>query len=280
MNNLKGFMLLAGMVALFGVVGGMLGGQNGMLLALLIAAAMSGFMYFNSGKMALRAYRAQVVAREQAPEIYEIVDRLRQRAGLPMPQVAIAPHEQPNAFATGRSPEHAVVCVTQGLLQLVNRDEIEGVIAHEIGHIKNRDMLLQTLSATMAGAITNLARFGMYAPSEGRRGSPLVPLAALLAPIAAMVIQFAISRSREFKADATGAEISGKPLALASALGKLQMAAKRIPMAVSPTMAPLAQVNPLSAFRGGIASLFSTHPSTEERIARLEAMARCGTSTR
>jgi heat shock protein HtpX len=279
-NNLKVFMLLAGMVALFGVVGGMLGGQNGMLLALLIAAAMSGFMYFNSGKMALRAYRAQVVTREQAPEIHEIVDRLRQRAGLPMPQVAIAPHEQPNAFATGRSPEHAVVCVTQGLLQLVNRDEIEGVIAHEIGHIKNRDMLLQTLSATMAGAITNLARFGMYAPSEGRRGSPLAPLAALLAPIAAMVIQFAISRSREFKADATGAEISGKPLALASALGKLQMAAKRIPMAVSPTMAPLAQVNPLSAFRGGIASLFSTHPSTEERIARLEAMARGGTSTR
>lgn len=280
MNNLKVFVLLAGMVALFGVVGGMLGGQTGMLLALVIAAVMSGVMYFNSGKMALRAYRAQVVSREQAPEIYEIVDRLRQRAGLPMPEVAIAPHEQPNAFATGRSPEHAVVCVTQGLVQLVSRDEIEGVIAHEIGHIKNRDMLLQTLSATMAGAITNLARFGMYAPSEGRRGSPLAPLAALLAPIAAMVIQFAISRSREFKADATGAEISGKPLALASALGKLQMAAKRIPMAVSPTMAPLAQVNPLAAFRGGIATLFSTHPPTEERIARLEAMARGGASAR
>lgn len=276
MNNLKVFVLLAGMVALFGVVGGMLGGQTGMLLALVIAAVMSGVMYFNSGKMALRAYRAQVVSREQAPEIYEIVDRLRQRADLPMPQVAIAPHEQPNAFATGRNPEHAVVCVTQGLVRLVNRDEIEGVIAHEIGHIKNRDMLLQTLSATLAGAITNLARFGMYAPSEGRRGSPLAPLAALLAPIAAMVIQFAISRSREFKADATGAAISGKPLALASALGKLQMAAKRIPMAVSPTMAPLAQVNPLSAFRGGIASLFSTHPPTEERIARLEAIARGG----
>jgi heat shock protein HtpX len=276
MNNLKVFVLLAGMVALFGVVGGMLGGQTGMLLALVIAAVMSGVMYFNSGKMALRAYRAQIVSREQAPEIYEIVDRLRQRADLPMPQVAIAPHEQPNAFATGRNPEHAVVCVTQGLVQLVSRDEIEGVIAHEIGHIKNRDMLLQTLSATLAGAITNLARFGMYAPSEGRRGSPLAPLAALLAPIAAMVIQFAISRSREFKADATGAEISGKPLALASALGKLQMAATRIPMAVSPTMAPLAQVNPLSAFRGGIASLFSTHPSTEERIARLEAIARGG----
>lgn len=274
MNDLKVFVLLAGMVALFGVVGGMLGGQTGMLLALVIAAVMSGFMYFNSGRMALRAYRAQVVSREQEPEIYGIVDRLRQHAGLPMPQVAVAPHDQPNAFATGRNPEHAVVCVTQGLIRLVNRDEIEGVIAHELGHIKNRDMLLQTLSATMAGAITNLARFGMYAPSESRRAAPLAPLAAMLAPVAAMVIQFAISRSREFKADAVGAAISGKPLALASALGKLQMAAKRIPMAVPPTMAPLAQVNPLSAFRGGIASLFSTHPPTEERIARLEAIAR------
>jgi heat shock protein HtpX len=276
LNNIRVFVLLAGMVALFGAVGGMLGGQGGMLLALVIAAVMSGFMYFNSGKMALRAYRAQVVSRDQAPEIYDIVDRLRQRAGLPMPQVAVAPHEQPNAFATGRSPAHAVVCVTQGLVQLVSREEIEGVIAHELGHIKNRDMLLQTLSATMAGAITNLARFGMYAPSESRHASPFAPLAALLAPVAAMLIQFAISRSREFKADATGAEISGKPLALASALGKLQMAAKRIPMAVSPTMAPLAQVNPLSAFRGGVAALFSTHPPTEERIARLEAIARQG----
>jgi heat shock protein HtpX len=279
MDNVKVFVLLAGMVALFGVVGGMLGGQSGMLIALGIAAIMSALMYFNSGKMALRAYRAQVVSREQAPDLYDMVDRLRQRAGLPMPRLALAPHDQPNAFATGRNPENAVVCVTKGLLQLVDRDEAEGVIAHELGHIKNRDMLLQTLSATMAGAITNLARFGMYAPTEARRASPLTPLAALLAPVAAMVIQFAISRSREFKADATGAEITGKPLALASALGKLQMAAKRIPMAISPTMAPLAQVNPLSAFSGGIASLFSTHPPTEERIARLEAMAR-GTAAR
>jgi heat shock protein HtpX len=279
MDNVKVFVLLAGMVALFGVVGGMLGGQSGMLIALGIAAVMSALMYFNSGKMALRAYRAQVVSREQAPDLYDMVDRLRQRAGLPMPRLALAPHDQPNAFATGRNPENAVVCVTKGLLQLVDRDEAEGVIAHELGHIKNRDMLLQTLSATMAGAITNLARFGMYAPTEARRASPLTPLAALLAPVAAMVIQFAISRSREFKADATGAEITGKPLALASALGKLQMAAKRIPMAISPTMAPLAQVNPLSAFSGGIASLFSTHPPTEERIARLEAMAR-GTAAR
>jgi heat shock protein HtpX len=261
------------MVALFGVIGGMLGGQGGMLIALAIAAVMSFVMYFNSGKMALKAYKAQIVTREQAPELYAMVDGLRQRAGLPMPTLAIAPHEQPNAFATGRSPEHAVVCVTEGLTKLVDRDELEGVIAHELGHIKNRDMLLQTLSATMAGAITNLSRFGMVAAGGARR-SPMAPLAALIAPFGAMIIQFAISRSREFKADATGAEISGKPLALASALGKLQSAAQRIPMQVSPAMAPLAQVNPLAAYRGGIASLFSTHPSTEERIARLQAIAR------
>ncbi len=267
---------LAGMVALFGVVGGMLGGQGGMLVALAIAAVMSFMMYFNSGKMALRAYKAQIVTREQAPELYELVDRLRQRAGLPMPTVAVAPHPQPNAFATGRSPENAVVCVTQGLMQLVDRDELAGVIAHELGHIRNRDMLLQTISATMAGAITNLARFGMLAPGERGRASPLAPLAALAAPFAAMIIQFAISRTREFKADAAGAEISGQPLALASALGKLQMAAQRIPMAVAPSMAPLAQVNPLAAYRGGIASLFSTHPPTEERVRRLEAIARGG----
>lgn len=274
MSNIKVFVLLAGMVALFGVVGGMIGGQQGMLLALAISAVMSFVMYFNSGKMALRAYRAQVVTRDQAPDLYDMVDRLRQRAGLPMPRVAIAPHQQPNAFATGRNAENAVVCVTQGLMDLVNRDEAEGVIAHELGHIRNRDMLLQTISATMAGAITNLARFGMVANSGGRRGSPLAPLAALMAPVAAMIIQFAISRSREFKADAAGAEISGKPLALASALEKLQSAAQRIPMSVAPSMAPLAQVNPLSAFRGGIASLFSTHPPTAERVARLQQIAR------
>lgn len=273
MDNVKVFVLLAGMVALFGVVGGMIGGQSGMLLALAIAAVMSFVMYFNSGRMALKAYKAQVVTREQAPELHDLVDQLRQRAGLPMPTVAIAPHAQPNAFATGRSPENAVVCVTQGLMQLVDRDELAGVIAHELGHIRNRDMLLQTVSATMAGAITNLARFGMYAPRE-RRGSPLAPLAALAAPFAAMIIQFAISRTREFKADAAGAEISGQPLALASALGKLQMAAQRIPMGVSPAMAPLAQVNPLAAHRGGLASLFSTHPPTEERVRRLQEIAR------
>jgi len=276
MGNVKVFVLLAGMVALFGVVGGMVGGESGMVLALAFAAVMSFVMYFNSGKMALRAYRAQIISREQAPELHDLVDRLRQRAGLPMPTLAVAPHAQPNAFATGRDPEHAVVCVTEGLMQLVDRDELAGVIAHELGHIKNRDMLLQTVSATMAGAITNLARFGMYAPRERGGASPLAPLAALAAPFASMLIQFAISRTREFKADATGAEISGQPLALASALGKLQMAAQRIPMGVAPAMAPLAQVNPLAAHRGGIASLFSTHPPTEERVRRLQEIARGG----
>ncbi len=274
MNNIKVFVLLAGMVALFGVVGGMLGGQGGMLIALAIAGVMSFIAYFNSSKVALRAYRAQVVTRDQAPELYDIIDRLRQRAGLPMPAVAIAPHSQPNAFATGRNAAHAVVCVTDGLMKLVSPDELEGVIAHELGHVRNRDMLLQTLSATMAGAITNLAHFGLFAGSSDRRSTPLAPLAALLAPFGAMIIQFAISRSREYKADATGAEISGKPLALASALGKLESAAKQIPMDVSPAMAPLAMVNPLSAFRGGLAAMFSTHPPIEERIARLEAIAR------
>ena len=273
MNNVKVFVLLAGMVALFGVVGGMLGGQGGMLFALVIAAVMSFVAYFNSSKVALRAYRAQLVTREQAPELYDIVDRLRQRAGLPMPAVAIAPHAQPNAFATGRNAGHAVVCVTDGIMKLVSPDELEGVIAHELGHVRNRDMLLQTLSATMAGAITNVARLGLFAGGSNRRSTPLAPLAALLAPFGAMIIQFAISRSREYKADATGAEISGKPLALASALRKLQSAAQQIPMEVSPAMAPLAMVNPLSAFRGGLTAMFSTHPPTEERIARLESIA-------
>jgi len=275
MGNVKVFVLLAGMVALFGVIGGLLGGQSGMLLALVLAAVMSFVMYFNSGKMALKAYQARIVSREQAPELYEIVDRLRQRAGLPMPTLAIAPHAQPNAFATGRNPGNAVVCVTAGLMQMVDRDELAAVLAHELGHIRNHDMLLQTISATMAGAITNLARFGMYSPRE-QRGSPLAPLAALAAPFAAMLIQFAISRTREYKADATGAEISGQPLALASALGKLQAAAQRIPMGVPPAMAPLAQVNPLAAHRGGVASLFSTHPPTEERVRRLQEIARSG----
>ena len=279
MNSVKVFVLMAGMTALFMAIGGAVGGQAGALMALLFAGAMNVFMYWNSGAMVLRAYGARVVTPAEAPELHAMVDRLRQRAGLPMPTVAVAPHAQPNAFATGRDPEHAVVCVTEGIVQLVSREELEGVIAHELAHIKNRDMLLQTVTATMAGAISNLAMIAQWGAMFGGRDddgeSPIAGLAmALVAPIAASLIQFAISRQREFKADAVGAEISGRPLALASALTKLDRAAHRIPMQVAPAVAPLAQVNPLSAFRGrGMASLFSTHPSTEERVARLHALA-------
>jgi heat shock protein HtpX len=205
-----------------------------------------------------------------------MVDRLRQRAGLPMPTLAVAPHAQPNAFATGRDSRHAVVCVTEGILRVVTPDELEGVLAHELAHVKNRDMLLMTVAATLAGAIANLAHFGLFfgGGRDRRDVNPLLALAMLLlAPLAAMLIQLAVSRAREFKADAVGAGISGRPLALANALRKLETAARRIPMEVSPAVAPLAQVNPLSATRGGFVKLFSTHPPMEERIARLEALA-------
>ena len=271
MSSLKVFVLMAGLTALFGVVGQALGGSQGMWMALGLAAVMNFVAYFGSAQAVLKAYQARVVRPDEAPELYATVDRLRQRAGLPMPTVAIAPHEQPNAFATGRNPENAVVCATQGLLDLVDQDELEGVLGHELGHVKNRDMLLQTVSATLAGAITNLARFGMYAPR--RSGRAMGPLAALLAPFAAMVLQFAISRSREFKADEAGAEISGKPLALASALEKLEASARRVPMQIPPSVAPLAQVNPLAAFGGKLPRLFATHPSTAERVERLRAIA-------
>ncbi len=275
MNNVKVFVLMGGMTALFAAIGGAFGGQNGMLIALLFAGVMNFAMYFMSSTMVLKAYRAQVVGREQAPELYEMVDRLRQRAGLPMPTVAVAPHAQPNAFATGRDPQHAVVCVTEGILRTLSRDELEGVLAHELAHIKNRDMLLQTFTATMAGAITSIAHFAMFfggRDDDGNSNPFTGLLMVLLAPLAATIIQLAISRQREFKADAVGAEIAGHPLGLANALRKLDAAAKQVPMHVEPAMAPLAIVNPLSAFRGGVSSLFSTHPSTEQRVARLEAI--------
>jgi len=281
MNNVKVFGLMAGLTALFVMAGGAMGGQSGMMIALLMAAAMNFFAYFASAKMVLRMYNAQIVTTAEAPELYEMVDRLRQRAGLPMPTVAIAPHMQPNAFATGRNPEHAVVCVTEGILQLVSRDELEGVIAHELAHIKNRDMLLQTFTATIAGAISSLGQMWMWSAIFGgsddeEGGSPVGALLMMvLAPIAAGIIQMAISRQREFKADLVGAQISGRPLSLAGALRKLEAGAERIPMHVSPSAAPLAQVNPLSSMHGGgFSKLFSTHPPTEERVARLEAMAR------
>ncbi|HET7584509.1 MAG TPA: zinc metalloprotease HtpX [Gemmatimonadaceae bacterium] len=278
MNNVKVFVLMAGLAALLVALGGYFGGQSGMIMAFVFAAGANIFMYYTSDRMVLRMYGARVVDRTSAPELYDMVDRLRQRAGLPMPTVAIAPHRQPNAFATGRDPEHAVVCVTQGILQTVSSEELEGVLAHELGHVRNHDMLLQTMAATIAGAISNLAYFGIFfGGGRNDRSNPIVALAMIiLAPVAAMLIQFAISRQREFKADAAGAEITGRPLALASALQKLEANAKRIPMRVSPAAGSLAMVNPFSGQRIAFASLFSTHPPTEERVARLRAMAQQG----
>ena len=276
MNNVKVFVLMAGLTALVVAIGQSLGGGTGASIALLMSAAMNLFMYWGSSTMVLRSYGAQVVTAAEAPELYEMVNRLRQRAGLPMPTVAIAPQEQANAFATGRNPENAVVCVTQGIMRTLSKDELEGVIAHELAHIKNHDMLLQTIAATMAGAISNLAQFAFFfgGRSDDEDSNPIAGIAMLIvAPVAAMLIQFAISRQREFKADAVGAEISGRPLSLANALVKLEHGARRIPMHVSPSAAPLAIVNPLAAFSlRGASKLFSTHPPTQERVDALQRL--------
>jgi heat shock protein HtpX len=278
MNNVKVFVLMAGLTALFIAIGGAIGGQSGMTMAIVFAVVINFISYYASSSIVLRMYGAKVVTEREAPELYAMVDRLRQRAALPMPTVAIAPHAQPNAFATGRNPEHSVVCVTEGIVKLLSKDELEGVIAHELAHIKNHDMLLQTIAATIAGAISNLANFALFfgsAQHDDEGGNPAAGLLmVILAPIAAMLIQFAISRSREFKADAVGAEIAGRPLPLANALRKMDAAAHKIPMHVSPAAAPLAIVNPLAAYGGGITKLFSTHPPTAERVARLEGLAR------
>jgi heat shock protein HtpX len=276
MNNLKTAVLMAGLVALLMAAGQALGGTNGLILGSILGLGMNFVMFFFSDKLVLRMYGAQIVTEQEAPELYRLVDRLRQRAKLPMPVVAVAPHDQPNAFATGRSPERAVVAVTTGILKSMPQEELEGVIAHELAHIKNRDMLISTIAAGIAGMIGNLPWLLMFAggsrDDEGRH--PLMELAmVILAPIAAMLIQFAISRQREFEADRVGAEILGHPLPLANALRRLDYLAHRIPMRVAPAAAPLAQVNPLAAMGGGFTSWFSTHPPTEERVARLEAMA-------
>lgn len=278
MNNVKVFGLMALLTGLVVALGGAVGGQGGMLIAFLMAGVMNFGMYWFSSTMVLKMYGAQVVRQAQAPELYEMVDRLRQKAGLPMPVLAIASQAQPNAFATGRDPEHAVVCVTSGLLNIISQEELEGVVAHELAHIKNRDMLLQTFTATLAGAISYLANMAMWGAIFGGNdeegGNPVgAILMMVLAPIAASLVQMAISRQREFKADEVGAEICGRPLALASALQRLEAYAHRIPMNVSPAAAPLAQVNPLAANGGGIAKLFSTHPPTKERVTALEKLA-------
>ncbi len=284
MQTLKVFVLMAGLTALLVGAGAYFGGQTGAVLMFVLAAAMNFGSYWFSDRMVLRMYKAQVVDRAQAPDLYAMVERLAKRAGLPMPVVAIAPSDQPNAFATGRSPEKAVVCFTRGILHVLPLDELEGVTAHELGHVKHRHMLVGAVAATMAGAITmvaSVARWGMIFGGFGGRGggrdrdNPLAMLAlVIVAPIAAMIIQFAISRQNEFQADRAAADITGRPLNLAHALQHIETYARQIPMDVSPAAAQLAIVNPLTGRRHmGLAGLFSTHPSTEERIARLKAMA-------
>ncbi len=273
MNNIKTMVLMAGLMGLFLLAGQLLGGSQGLVFALVLGSAFNFIMYFFSDRFVLRMYRAHIVTEQDAPDLYRMVNRLRQRAGLPMPKLAIAPHEQPNAFATGRNPEHAVVAVTTGILKYMPAEELEGVLAHELAHVKNRDMLITTIAAGMAGAISNIPYLIMFGGRGDDDGHPLAQLGLiLLAPIGAMLIQFAVSRQREFEADRVGAEILGRPLPLAHALRRLDGLAHRIPMQVAPAAAPLAQVNPLAA-HGGLAGLFSTHPPIEQRVARLEAMA-------
>jgi heat shock protein HtpX len=282
MERVKVFMLMAGLTALLVVIGGAIDGVNGAAIFFVIAGIMNFVMYWFSDKFVLKMYRAKIISESDAPELYQMVDRLRQRAALPMPTVAIAPSQQPNAFATGRNAANAVVCCTAGILQLVDREELEGVIAHELAHIKHRHMLVGTVAATMAGAIAmvgSIVRWGAIFGGLSRDdddGSPVMLLAmAIVAPIAAMIIQFAISRQNEFQADRTAADITGKPRGLANALLKLETYAHRIPMQVNPAAAQLAIINPLSGGRGmGLMRLFSTHPATEERVARLEALQR------
>ncbi len=270
-------LLLAAMTALFGVVGGLLGGQSGMMIALVIAAGTNLFAWWNSDKMALAASGAREVDASTAPELVSMVAELARRASLPMPRVYVIDSEQPNAFATGRDPEHAAVAVNTGLLNMLNRDEIAGVIAHELAHIKNRDTLIMTITAALAGAISSIAHWGMFLGGNRERGGlgPIGAIAvAILAPIAAMVVQMAVSRSREYEADRAGAEISGNPMALASALGKISGGVAHIPDENAerhPAMAHMFIINPLNG--SGMDNLFSTHPNVQNRIAALQQLA-------
>jgi heat shock protein HtpX len=277
-NWLKTAILFAGIVALFGAIGAVLGGTQGMVLALLFGAAMNVFAYWNSDKIVLRMYNAREVDAASGGRFYAMVQELARRAGLPPPRVYIIDEAQPNAFATGRDPEHAAVAATTGILQLLTERELRGVMAHELTHVKNRDTLISTVTASIAGAISALANFGMFfggRDSEGRSHPILAMLVMIVAPIAAMLIQMAISRAREFGADAGAAAISGDPEALALALQKIEAYARGLPMPAAeahPETAQMMIVNPLSG--DGIKSLFSTHPPTAERVARLLAMAR------
>jgi len=276
-NALKTALLLGLLTGFMILVGDWLGGQNGMILALGIAAVMNFVSYFFSDKIALMTYRAQPVTREQLPRVYEVVERITQKQGLPMPKIYVIPTDSPNAFATGRNPSHASVAVTQGILNLLDDEELEGVLAHELGHVRNRDILISSIAATLAGAITILARMAYWGAlfggmggrdREDRGGGGLSALFMLiLAPIAAMLIQLAVSRSREYAADATGAHFTGNPYALARALEKLDAYSKRIPMVASPSSAHLFIVQPLLGIN--FAGLFSTHPPIRKRIERL-----------
>ena len=278
MNSLKTAVLLGALTGLLVLIGGYVGGQNGMLIAFLFAMGMNFFSYWFSDRIVLRMYRAQEVTPQQAPELHRLVQDLAMKAGLPMPRVYIIPGDTPNAFATGRNEKHAVVAVTEGILRILSREELEGVISHELTHIKNRDILIGSVAATIAGAITMLANMAQWAAIFGgargdddEGGGMIGMLAmAILAPVAAMLIQMAISRSREYLADDGGARVSGKPWALASALEKLQAASRAIPMNANPSTAHIFTVSPLSG--RSFASLFSTHPPIEERIARLRSM--------
>ncbi|MDD2988264.1 MAG: zinc metalloprotease HtpX [Zoogloea sp.] len=276
-NWLKTSILMAGIIALFGAIGAMIGGQSGMLLALVFGGAMNVFSYWFSDKMVLRMYNAQEVDETSSPYLYNMVRELAGRAQLPMPKVYIIHEDQPNAFATGRNPDNAAVAATSGILQMLSERELRGVMAHELAHVKHRDILISTISATMAGAISALANFAMFfggRDENGRPGNPIASIAvALLAPLAASLIQMAISRAREFEADRGGAEIAGDPNALADALLKIDAFARGIPMHTAeahPETGQMMIMNPLSG--GGLRGLFSTHPATEERVARLRAL--------
>lgn len=276
-NWVKTAMMMAAITALFIVIGGMIGGARGMTIALVIAIGMNFFSYWFSDKLVLRMYNAQEVDESSAPQFYRMIRDLAARAHLPMPRVYLIDEAAPNAFATGRNPEHAAVAATTGMLRLLDEREIRGVMAHELAHVKHRDILISTISATMAGAISALANFAMFFGGRDENGRPANPIAgiavALLAPIAGALIQMAISRAREFDADRGGAQISGDPGALASALQKIHHYASGIPFPTAeahPATAQMMIMNPLSG--GGIANLFSTHPSTEERVRRLLEM--------
>jgi heat shock protein HtpX len=281
MNTTKTVVLMAGLTVLLVFLGGAFGGQQGMMIAFIIAFAMNMFSYWFSDKIVLRMYHAREVTQAEAPVLWGVTHNLAMKMNLPMPKVYLIPSEQPNAFATGRNPSHAAVAATEGILRMLTREELEGVMAHELGHVRNRDILIGTIAATIAGAISMMAHMAQWAMIfggfGGRRdddeghGSLIGTLAMIiLAPIAAALIQMAISRSREYQADATGARVCGNPLALANALRKLHAGAQRIPLDANPATAHMFIVSPLTG--GGLMSLFSTHPPVEERIARLESM--------